>query len=257
MLIDSHIHLDSSVYSQDLDMLILHAEDAGINRLLTPGTSIDSSKNCIKIANDHKNVYAAVGVHPHDADSAQDDYLDSLNDLLSEEVVVAIGEIGLDFNKNYSEVESQLSIFNAQIKLAKDKNLPMIIHNRDSDEEMENCLKAGDYFNGVIHCYTGSVEFAETLLSMGFYLGFTGIATFGKKELESVIRMVPDDRLLVETDGPYMTPVPYRGKRNIPAYVELIAKRIAELRETSYETVAQITTENCLRLFEGMYDKSD
>ena len=162
----------------------------------------------------------------------------------------------MDFNKNYSEVESQLSIFNAQIKLAKEKNLPMIIHNRDSDEEMENCLRAGDYFNGVIHCYTGSIGFAEKLLSMGFYLGFTGIATFGIKELENVIKMVPDDRLLVETDGPYMTPAPHRGKRNEPAYVEVIAKRIAELRDVSYEEVSDLTTQNCLRLFEGMNDKN-
>jgi len=234
----------------DLDELLLRAKEIGVNKLLTPGTTVESSKKCIEIAQNHSGVYAAVGVHPHDADNTPNGYLDSLSDLLSEEVVVAIGEIGLDFNKNYSEVESQLSIFNAQIKLAKEKNLPMIIHNRDSDEEMEKCLKAGDYFNGVIHCYTGSVGFAEKLLSMGFYLGFTGIATFGINELENVIKMVPDDRLLVETDGPYMTPAPHRGKRNEPAYVEIIAKRLAELRDTSYEKVSKITTQNCLRLFE-------
>jgi len=234
----------------DLDELLLRAKEIGVNKLLTPGTTVESSKKCIEIAQNHSGVYAAVGVHPHDADNTPNGYLDLLSDLLSEEVVVAIGEIGLDFNKNYSEVESQLSIFNAQIKLAKEKNLPMIIHNRDSDEEMEKCLKAGDYFNGVIHCYTGSVGFAEKLLSMGFYLGFTGIATFGINELENVIKMVPDDRLLVETDGPYMTPEPHRGKRNEPAYVEIIAKRLAELRDTSYEKVSKITTQNCLRLFE-------
>ncbi|MCH7819102.1 MAG: TatD family hydrolase [Candidatus Marinimicrobia bacterium] len=257
MLIDSHIHLDSGVYSKDLDALLLRANDVGVQKLLTPGTTVESSKKCIEIAQNHNGVYAAVGVHPHDADTAPDGYPDSLSDLLSEEVVVAIGEIGLDFNKNYSKVESQLSIFNAQIKLAKEKNLPMIIHNRDSDEEMENCLKVGDYFNGVIHCYTGDVGFAEKLLSMGFYLGFTGIATFGKKELEDVIKMVPDDRLLVETDGPYMTPVPHRGKRNEPAYVEIIAKRIAELRNASYEEVSDLTTQNCLRLFEKMNNSDD
>ena len=257
MLIDSHIHLDSGVYSQDLDELLLHAEDAGVDKLLTPGTSVESSKNCIEIAQNYSGVFAAVGVHPHDADSTPKNYLEALNELFSEDVVIAIGEIGLDFNKNYSSVEAQLSIFNAQIKLAKENNLPMIIHNRDSDDEMENCLRAGDYFNGVMHCYTGSVEFAEKLLSMGFYLGFTGIATFGIKQLEEVIKMVPDDRLLVETDGPYMTPVPYRGKRNEPAYVEIIARRIAELRNSSYEEVAKITTQNCLRLFEGMNDKSE
>ena len=257
MLIDSHIHLDSGVYSQDLDELLLRAKDAGVDKLLTPGTSVESSRSCVEIAKNHRGVYAAVGVHPHDADNTPSDYLDSLGDLVSEDVVVAVGEIGLDFNKNYSEAESQISIFNAQIKLSKEKKLPMIIHNRDSDDEMEKCLRGGDYFNGVIHCYTGSVGFAEKLLSMGFYLGFTGIATFGLKELESVIRIIPDDRLLVETDGPYMTPAPYRGQRNEPAYIEFIAKRIAELRNTSYEEVSDLTTQNCLRLFEGMNNNSD
>ena len=254
MLIDSHIHLDSGVYSQDLDELLLRAKEAGVNKLLTPGTTVESSKKCIEIAQNHSGVYAAVGVHPHDADNTPNGYLDSLSDLLSENAVVAVGEIGLDFNKNYSEVESQLSIFNAQINLAREKKLPMIIHNRESDEEMENCLRAGEYFNGVIHCYTGSVGFADKLLSMGFYLGFTGIATFGIKELENVIKMVPDDRLLVETDGPYMTPAPHRGKRNEPAYVEIIAKKIAELRDASYEEVSDITTRNFLRLFKGIND---
>lgn len=257
MLIDSHIHLDSGVYSKDLDELLLRANEAGVDKLLTPGTTVESSKKCIEIAQNHKGVYAAVGVHPHDADNTPNGYLDSLTGLLSEDVVVAIGEIGLDFNKNYSAVESQLSIFNAQIKLAKEKSLPMIIHNRDSDEEMENCLIAGDYFNGVIHCYTGGLGFAEKLLSMGFYLGFTGIATFGIQELEKVIKIVPDDRLLVETDGPYMTPAPHRGKRNEPAYVEIIAKRIAELRNASYEEVSGLTTQNCLRLFEKMNENND
>jgi len=146
MLIDSHIHLDSGVYSKDLDELLLRAEEVGVNKLLTPGTTVESSKKCIEIAQNHSGVYAAVGIHPHDANNIPNGYLDSLSDLLSEDVVVAIGEIGLDFNKNYSEVESQLSLFNAQINLAKERNLPMIIHNRDSDEEMENCLRAGDHF---------------------------------------------------------------------------------------------------------------
>ena len=218
--------------------------------MITPGTTIESSKNCVNIASEYDSVFAAVGVHPHDADNAETDYLSSLKELADDRSVVAIGEIGLDFNKNYSTPEAQSEIFRSQIKLARELDLPMIIHNRDSDELMEEILLSEGYFKGVIHCYTGGLEFAKKLVEMGFLLGFTGIATFGVRELEEVIKWMPSDRLLVETDGPYMTPVPHRGKRNEPSYVMHVAEKIAELKEISFEQLADLTTKNCLTLFE-------
>ena len=253
VLIDSHIHLDSKVYSEDLPLIIYNANISGVDVMITPGTSIASSKNCIEIANEYKNIFAAVGVHPHDADNAEDDFIISMKELAKEKVVVAIGEIGLDFNKNYSSQKAQSEIFTSQIELAKKLDLPMIIHNRDSDDLMEEILLSSGYFNGVIHCYTGGLKFAEKLVTMGFYLGITGIATFGIRELEEVIKWVPLDQLLVETDGPYMTPVPHRGKRNEPSYVKHVAEKIAELKGTSFDDLANITTKNCLALFERIH----
>jgi len=250
VLIDSHIHLDSKDYSEDLPLLIYNAISSGVDMMITPGTTIASSKNCVSIANEYDGVFAAVGVHPHDADNAESDYLSSLKELVGDRLVVAIGEIGLDFNKNYSSPEAQSEIFRSQIKLAQELDLPMIIHNRDSDELMEEILLSEGYFKGVIHCYTGGLEFAKKLVEMGFLLGFTGIATFGVSELEEVIKWVPPDRLLVETDGPYMTPVPHRGKRNEPSYVMHVAEKIAELKEITLEELADLTTKNCLTLFE-------
>ena len=250
VLIDSHIHLDSKDYSEALPLLIYNAISSGVDMMITPGTTIESSKNCVNIANEYDGVFAAVGVHPHDADNAEADYISSLKELAGEKSVVAIGEIGLDFNKNYSSPEAQSEIFRSQIKLAQELDLPMIIHNRDSDELMEEILLSEGYFKGVIHCYTGGLEFAKKLVEMGFLLGFTGIATFGVRELEEVIKWVPPNRLLVETDGPYMTPVPHRGKRNEPSYVLHVAEKIAELKDISLEELADLTTKNCLNLFE-------
>ena len=250
LLVDSHIHLDSKVYSEDLPLLIFNANASGVDVMITPGTSIESSKNCVKIATEYDSVYSAVGVHPHNADNAEDEFIVSLKELAKDKTVVAIGEIGLDFNKNYSSLEAQSKIFKAQIKLAQELDLPMIIHNRDSDELMEKILLSAGYFKGVIHCYTGGPEFAKKLVEMGFQIGFTGIATFGSKEIEEVIKWMPLDRILVETDGPYMTPVPHRGKRNEPSYVRHLAEKIAELKEISLEELADMTTKNCLELFE-------
>ena len=252
MLIDSHIHLDSKVYSDDLPELLTRANRLGVGKMITPGTSLESSARCIQIARENDGIYAAVGVHPHDADDAADDFVDRLEEMSSDETVVAIGEIGLDFFKNYSSTESQIKVFNLQLELAEKLNLPVIIHNRESDDEMEKCLTDNPDIRGVVHCYTGGIDFAERLLSMGYYLGFTGIITFGSEELTEVVKMVPKDRLLIETDGPYMTPVPHRGKRNEPAYVKYVAEKVAQIRKMSIDELTEISSENCFNLFEGL-----
>ena len=252
MLIDSHIHLDSKVYSDDLPEILTRANRLGVRKMITPGTSLESSARCIQIARENDGIYAAVGVHPHDADDVSDDFVDRLEEMSSDETVVAIGEIGLDFFKNYSSTESQIKVFNLQLELAEKLNLPVIIHNRESDDEMEKCLTDNPDTRGVVHCYTGGIDFAERLLSMGYYLGFTGIITFGSEELSEVVKMVPKDRLLIETDGPYMTPVPHRGKRNEPAYVKYVAEKIAQIRKMPVDELTEISSENCFNLFEGL-----
>ena len=254
MLVDSHIHLDLKVYSDDLTEVIDRAKRSGIDEFIVPGTSIESSKKCVELATEYSDVYAAVGVHPHEADKAEENYPELIKELSNSDKVVAIGEIGLDFNKNYSSVEVQLGIFDSQIKIGKELDLPMIIHNRDSDNKMESILRSNDYYNGVIHCYTGGLNFAKTLISMGFYLGFTGIVTFGNEILEDVIRKIPNEKLLVETDGPYMTPVPHRGKRNEPAFVKYVAEKIAEIKGMTIEELSDQTTNNCHTLFKRMND---
>ena len=252
MLIDSHIHLDSEVYSDDLPEILIKADQSGVRKMITPGTSLESSAECIRIAQENDGIYAAVGVHPHDADNAADDFVKRLEEMSSDETVVAIGEIGLDFFKNYSSDESQIKVFKAQLELAEKLNLPVIIHNRDSDAEMEKCLTENRNIRGVVHCYTGGIDFAEKLLSMGYYLGFTGIITFGNEELIEVVKMIPKDRLLIETDGPYMTPVPHRGKRNEPAYLKYIAEKIAQIKNMSIGELSETSSENCFNLFEGL-----
>lgn len=252
MLIDSHIHLDSEVYSDDLPEILFRADQSGVRKIITPGTSLESSAKCIRIAQENDGIYAAVGVHPHDADNAADDFVNRLEEMSSDETVVAIGEIGLDFFKNYSSNESQIKVFKAQLELAEKLNLPVIIHNRESDAEMEKCLTENRNIRGVVHCYTGGIDFAEKLLSMGYYLGFTGIITFGNEELTEVVKMTPIDRLLIETDGPYMTPVPHRGKRNEPAYLKYVAEEIAQIRNMSIDELSETSSENCFNLFEGL-----
>ena len=252
MLIDSHIHLDSEVYSDDLPEILIRADQSGVRKIITPGTSLESSAECIRIAQENDGIYAAVGVHPHDADNAADDFVKRLEEMSSDETVVAIGEIGLEFFKNYSSNESQIKVFKAQLELAEKLNLPVIIHNRDSDAEMEKCLTENRNIRGVVHCYTGGFDFAEKLLSMGYYLGFTGIITFGNEELTEVVKMIPIDRLLIETDGPYMTPVPHRGKRNEPAYLKYIAEEIAQIKNISIDELSETSSENCFSLFEGL-----
>ena len=252
MLIDSHIHLDSKVYSDDLPELLIKANQSGVQKIITPGTSLESSAKCIQIAQENDGVYAAVGVHPHDADDAADEFVNRLEEMSRDETVVAIGEIGLDFFKNYSPIESQIKVFKVQLELAEKLNLPVIIHNRDSDDDMEKCLTENSAVKGVIHCYTGGMDFAEKLLSMGYYLGFTGVITFGNEELVEVVKMIPKDRLLIETDGPYMTPVPHRGKRNEPAYVKYVAEKIAQIKNMPIDELTEISSENCLNLFKGL-----
>ncbi|MFY9176535.1 MAG: TatD family hydrolase [Caldicoprobacterales bacterium] len=252
MLFDTHAHLDDKRFDEDRDELIRELPNRGVSRVITPGIDTDSSKKCVDLAGKYDIVYAAVGIHPHEANQAEDNYLDLLADMARHKKVVAIGEIGLDYYYDFSPRDIQKKCFIEQIELAAELKLPIIIHNRDSHEDMLNILKSykGIINGGVMHCFSGSWEMAKTVLDLGLYISLAGPVTFknAKRPVE-IAQNVPLDRLLIETDSPYLTPVPHRGKRNDPGHVSLVAEKIAEIRGITGEEVGRITTENAVKLF--------
>jgi len=251
MLIDSHCHLEMPHYKDEREQIIERALAAGVRRLLTVGTNLPDSRRVVQIAAQHEPVYCSIGIHPHDAKDASEQSYAELRELAEQPKVVAYGEIGLDFFKNYSPHDVQIREFTRQIRLARDLNLPIIIHDRDAHQETVDILKSeGGTYRGVFHCFAGDEAMAEQVMDLGFLLSFTGSITFGKKmKAHRVIRQAPLDRIMVETDAPFLTPVPHRGKRNEPAYVRFVAEKIAELKETTVEEVEWFTTDNAYRLF--------
>lgn len=249
-LIDTHAHLDLPQFDRDREEVIARARGAGIG-VITVGIDLESSAAAVRLADEY-GVYAAVGIHPHEAKRYSDDLegtLARLEELAQDKRVVALGEMGLDYYRNYSPREAQLKLFRAQLELAAGLGKPVIVHNRQADGDILALLK-GIGVRGVVHSFSSPMEVAEELLRLGFYLGFSGPVTFPRAAQRELIRRVPLERVLVETDAPYLTPAPYRGKRNEPAYVRYVAQAIAELRGLAEEKVARQTTENAGRLFE-------
>ncbi len=253
MYFDTHAHMDDRRFDKDREELFKELPSRGISLMINPGTDLTSSKKAIEYARTYEYVYAAVGFHPHDAKNMQDEDLDMLEEMaLNNPKVVAIGEIGLDYHYDFSPREVQKERFIQQLELAAKLKLPVIIHNRESHGDMMNILeeKKNILTGGVMHCYSGSWEMAERLLDLGFYISLAGPVTFkNAKRAVEVAKKIPLDRLLIETDSPYLTPVPHRGKRNDPGYVKFVAEKIGELRGLSGEEVGRITKENGMRLF--------
>jgi TatD DNase family protein len=253
MLIDSHAHIDDEKFDEDRQAVIQRALDSGVGKIVNPGADEASSRRAVLLAENHDCIYAAVGIHPHDAKSYDENSHDQmLKDWAKKEKVVAIGEIGLDYHYDLSPRDVQKAVFIKQIELAKAVGLPIIIHNRESMADMEAILK--DHFSatngGVMHSYSGSVEMAKVFLDMGLYLSISGPVTFkNARKLPDVVKMLPLDRMLVETDSPYLTPTPHRGKRNEPAYVRLVAEEVARIKGMAAEEIEEITAQNAIRLF--------
>jgi TatD DNase family protein len=226
----------------------------GVEKIIAVGGAGDMSSNtdAIALASLFANVYATVGMHPHDAKDVGEDELHVLRELTAHPKVIAVGETGLDYYYNHSPREVQRRVFSQFIRMARETRLPIVVHERDAAQEAFELLHAegGRELRGVIHCFTGNYEAARAYLDLGFYLSFTGIITFKNAEpLRAVVRQIPLDRILVETDAPYLTPVPHRGKRNEPAYVRFVAETVAKVRGISLEEVASITTANTQKLF--------
>jgi len=249
VLFDSHCHLTDRSYIASLDDVISRAQNSGVQFILTVGLNIDDSLASIKIANKYPDIYCSVGIHPHDTKDMRDGDMERLEKMISDTKVNAIGETGLDFYRNYSDRDSQERAFHKQIDLAQKLGMPMIIHIRAAYPESKAILLEHKYFNGVIHCYSGDDIFAQWAITQGFYISFTGSITYNNPNLKDIAKKLPQDRILIETDAPYLTPVPMHGKRNEPAFVKYIAQTIAQLRNCSTEHLADITTKNAKTVF--------
>ena len=251
-IIDSHAHLDMSDFNKDRAQVLDRACGEDISHIITVGIDLPSSLAALELARENDFVFSTIGYHPHHAKEMGPKEETALSELALEAKVVAWGEIGLDFFHRHSPPEKQVEVFKKQIELAVDAGLPIIIHDRDAHREVLDILKAGsdDKYRGVIHCFSGDHALAMTFIEMGFYLSIPGIVTYkGARQLKDVAAKIPLERMLVETDAPFLAPVPFRGKRNESAFVTHTVREIARLRGISFEEVAKQTSENAIRLF--------
>jgi len=267
MYIDSHAHLFKAEYGDELPDVIKRAEDSGVECIVVPATNVATSREAIELAERHPSVYACVGIHPHEAANAAQGDITIVQELLQHPKVVALGEIGLDFYYDFAPRATQIDLFREQVNLAVEKNIPIVVHTRDSIGETiavveEIITRAGNwrtipsdngqtirYPRGVFHCFSGDESDAWRVINLGFLVSYPGIVTFKKSPALATLERIGYDHLLLETDSPYMTPVPYRGKRNEPAHIGLIARKIAEIVDATPEDVARATRFNTKRLF--------
>lgn len=251
MLIDSHAHLDFSQFKNDRDDVIARALDAGVTKIVNVGTDMASSEASVTLAREHQAIHAAVGIHPHDAKTLTPRALKRLSELAANEGAVAIGEIGLDFYRDLSPRDQQRVAFRQQIRLAIKLDMPIVVHDRDAHADVLRILReeGAQRVGGVLHCFSGNLDMALEGIGMGFSIAFGGPITYGGEKKRAIAQQIPLEKILVETDCPYLTPVPHRGKRNEPAYVRHVAEKIAEIRGISFHEVAEATSRNAALLF--------
>ena len=252
MLIDSHAHLEMPDFRKDLEQVIQRAKESGVGHIFTVGTEKKDWKRTLEIADSHPSIYAILGVHPHNAKEIDDQTYPTLREHCLNEKVKAYGEIGLDFFRNRSPRDIQLKRFREQIALARELGLPIVVHDREAHRETLEILRSenAEGCGGIIHCFSGDYEMARACMDMGFYISIPGSITFKNAEsLREVVGRIPLESLLIETDAPFITPEPFRGKRNEPSYVRYTAQKVAEIKKVSFEKVAEVTTENALRVY--------
>lgn len=252
MLFDTHAHLNADQFEEDVAEVIGRAQAEGVSNIVVVGFDEKTIKGALKLAQEYDFIHAAVGWHPVDAIDMFDEHIAWLEELASHPKVVALGEMGLDYYWDKSPKNVQKEVFRRQIRLAKKVKLPIIIHNRDAHEDIVTILREenASEVGGIMHCFGSSLEIAKQCMEMNFYISFGGPVTFkNAKRPKEVAKEIPLDRLLIETDCPYLAPHPYRGKRNEPSYVKLIAEEIANLKGITYEEVVQVTNENAKKLF--------
>ena len=250
MLIDSHAHLDMDDFEKDRDEVIERAVKGGIDTIISIGIDLKSSEKALALANEYSFIFSSVGFHPHDADVCTSDDLETLANLACDSNVVAWGEIGLDFFRLHSSPESQLKAFSRQLKTAHDLHLPVIIHDRDAHRQTYDMLAKMGKGKGVIHCFSGDLDLAMAFIDLGYYISIPGTVTYKKaSKIKKVAAQVPLEAMLVETDSPFLAPVPKRGKRNEPLFVTYTVQEIARLRDMNIEEVAKTTSRNAKTLF--------
>lgn len=248
-LIDTHSHIDTNDF-EDLDAILANAKNFGVEKIILPSVNRNSFEKVIEISNNYENVYCALGIHPTEVRNAKEEDFEKIIELSSDKKVVAIGECGLDYYWDKSYVEEQKVAFLKQIKIAKALKKPLIVHDREAHKDTFDLLKDVSEIPVIMHCFSGSFELAKECVKKGFYIALGGVVTFkNAKKVHEIAKNIPLENLLLETDAPYLTPEPYRGKRNEPAYVKFVAEKIAEIRETSFDKIAEATTNNARKVF--------
>ncbi len=250
MLIDTHCHLNSHKFKDNVEEVINRALNNDVKMMIVVGYDHETNHRAIQLAEQYSFIYATVGFHPTEAKDIRSKDFDELIPLLSHEKVVGIGECGLDFYWDKEHIEKQIEVFLRQIELSKEYNLPLIIHMRDASEATYNVLSEYEGIKGIMHCYSGSAEMAPLFINLGLHISLGGPVTFKNGRIpKEVARVVPLDKLLVETDSPYLSPHPFRGKTNEPAKVKLIAEEIARIKDLPYKEISEVTTKNAMKLF--------
>ena len=250
MLFDTHAHMNDPAFDEDRNEMILSLKEKGTDFVMNVGCCLDSSKDCIALAEKYPFVYASVGSHPDSADEVNEEVIEAYRQMAQHPKVLSIGEIGVDYYYETIPREVQQKAFRMQMELAREIDMPVIVHERNAHDDGMRIVKEFKGVTGVFHCYSGSAEMARQLVNMGWYIGFTGVLTFknARKAVETA-EQIPLERIVLETDCPFMAPEPFRGKRNDPGYLYRMAERLAEIRGISVEEVQAITTENAKRLY--------
>lgn len=250
MFIDTHCHLSKEDYD-DIDFVIKENRENSIDKIIVSGCTRDSIVESLDFSEKYDDIYVTIGYHPSEVESIIDSDLDNLeNQILSSDKVVGIGEIGLDYHYGKENMDLQIELFRKQMKLAEKLNLPVVIHSRDATEDTIKILKEFPNVVGDIHCFSGSIETAKIYVSMGYKIGIGGVVTFKNSNLFKVVESIGIDNIILETDSPYLTPVPYRGRQNSSKYIPIIAEKISEILDISIEKVSEITLKNTLSLFD-------
>ena len=251
MYFDSHAHYNDKQFDEDRDELLASLKNHNVGYIVNIGADMPSSLESIKLAEKYDFVYATVGVHPHEAKSVKEEDYEQLKKWLENEKVVGLGEIGLDYHYDFSPRDTQVEVFTKQLKICENITKPVIIHSREACQEVFDIIKNSNVRKGVIHAYSGSAQLAKEYVKLGFHIGIGGVLTFkNARKLIEVVENIPIERILIETDSPYLTPVPFRGTRNCSKYLKEVVEKISEIKQISHEEVEKITFENAKNFFE-------